>query len=165
MRRAVCPGSFDPVTFGHVDIVERASLLFDEVVVAVGVNKSKNRLFSPDERIDMLREACRGFDNVRVDGFTGLLTDFCAQHDIRAIVKGLRAVSDFDYELQMAQMNASLADVETVFVPTSPAYSFLASSLVKEVAMFGGDVSGLVPDFVLERLLARLAERAAVDDS
>ena len=163
MRRAVCPGSFDPVTNGHLDIVERASHLFDEVVVAVGVNKSKNRLFSPDERIDMLREVCRGFDNVRVDGFTGLLTDFCAAHDIHAIVKGLRAVSDFDYELQMAQMNASLADVETVFVPTSPAYSFLASSLVKEVATFGGDVSGLVPGFVHERLVARLAERRAAD--
>jgi len=159
VRRAVCPGSFDPVTNGHIDIVNRASQLFDEVVVAVGVNKSKNRLFSPDERIDMLREACRDFENVRVDGFTGLLTDFCAQHAIRAIVKGLRAVSDFDYELQMAQMNASLADVETVFVPTSPEYSFLASSLVKEVATYGGDVSGLLPGFVHERLVARLAER------
>ncbi len=164
MRRAVCPGSFDPVTNGHIDIVTRASVLFDEVVVAVGVNKSKRRLFTAEERIDMLREACRQFDNVRVEGFKGLLTDFCQQQGIHAIVKGLRAVSDFDYELQMAQMNASLADVETVFVPTSPEYSFLASSLVKEVATFGGDVSGLVPDFVHERLLARVAERAAADD-
>ena len=161
MRRAVCPGSFDPVTNGHLDIVQRASTLFDEVVVAVGVNKSKNRLFSAEERIEMLRQACAGFDNVRVDGFEGLLTSFCEEHDIHAIVKGLRAVSDFDYELQMAQMNASLADVETVFVPTSPEYSFLASSLVKEVATFGGDVSGLIPAFVHERLVARLAERAA----
>ena len=161
MRRAVCPGSFDPVTNGHLDIVQRASTLFDEVVVAVGVNKSKNRLFSAEERIEMLRQACAGFDNVRVDGFEGLLTSFCEEHDIHAIVKGLRAVSDFDYELQMAQMNASLADVETVFVPTSPEYSFLASSLVKEVATFGGDVSGLLPAFVHERLVARLAERAA----
>ena len=159
MRRADCPGSFDPVTNGHIDIVQRASALFDEVVVAVGVNKSKRRLFSAEERIAMLRETCAPFDNVTVDGFTGLLTDFCAQHGIQAIVKGLRAVSDFDYELQMAQMNASLTDVETVFVPTSPEYSFLASSLVKEVATFGGDVSGLVPGFVLERLTARLAER------
>ena len=159
MRRAVCPGSFDPVTNGHIDIVSRASHLFDEVVVAVGINKSKNRLFTADERIDMLTEACREFPNVKVDGFTGLLTTFCQENDIHAIVKGLRAVSDFDYELQMAQMNSSLADIETVFVPTSPEYSFLASSLVKEVATFGGDVSGLIPGFVLERLTARLEER------
>ena len=159
LHRAVCPGSFDPVTNGHLDIVERAATLFDEVIVAVGVNASKNRLFSPEERLDMLREACAGWDNVRVDGFTGLLTDFCLAHDVHAIVKGLRAVSDFDYELQMAQMNSSLAPIETVFVPTSPEWSFLASSLVKEVATFGGDVSGLVPGFVLERLTARLAER------
>ena len=110
MRRAVCPGSFDPVTNGHLDIVSRASQLFDEVVVAVGVNKSKSRLFSAEERIDMLTEACRDFPNVKVDSFSGLLTTFCQERDIIAIVKGLRAVSDFDYELQMAQMNSSLAD-------------------------------------------------------
>lgn len=161
MRRAVCPGSFDPVTNGHLDIVQRASTLFDEVVVAVGVNQSKNRLFTAEERIAMLEQACAPFPNVRVDGFKGLLTTFCQEHGIHAIVKGLRAVSDFDYELQMAQMNSSLTDVETVFVPTSPEYSFLASSLVKEVATFGGDVSGLIPDFVNTALLARLAERAA----
>ena len=160
MRRAVCPGSFDPVTHGHLDIVGRAAQLFDEVVVAVGVNSSKSRLFDPDERMAMLRRACEPWDNVRVDSFSGLLTDFCRSHDVRAIVKGLRAVSDFDYELQMAQMNASLADdVETVFIPTSPEWSFLASSLVKEVAAFGGDVSGLVPDFVREALVERLAAR------
>lgn len=159
MRRAVCPGSFDPVTNGHIDIVSRASFLFDEVIVAVGVNKSKNRLFTADERIDMLSEACRPFPNVKVDAFSGLLTSYCQERDIHAIVKGLRAVSDFDYELQMAQMNSSLAEIETVFVPTSPEYSFLASSLVKEVAMFGGDVSGLVPEFVRERLATRLDER------
>jgi pantetheine-phosphate adenylyltransferase len=159
LHRAVCPGSFDPVTNGHLDIIERAAKLFDEVVVAVGVNKSKSRLFSPEERIDMLTKACAGWDNVRVDGFTGLLTDFCLKHEIDAIVKGLRAVSDFDYELQMAQMNSSLAPVETVFVPTSPEWSFLASSLVKEVATFGGDVTGLVPAFVQELLVKRLAER------
>ena len=159
MRRAACPGSFDPVTNGHIDIIARAAMLFDEVVVAVGVNRSKNRLFTPEERIAMLTESCADFDNVRVDSFDGLLTDFCKQHDVRAIVKGLRAVSDFDYELQMAQMNSSLADIETVFVPTSPEYSFLASSLVKEVATFGGDVSSLVPAHVLDRLTTRLAER------
>jgi len=158
MRRAVCPGSFDPVTLGHVDIIGRASRLFDDVVVAVGVNptKSKSRLFSAEERLDMLRRATSDFDNVRVEGFTGLLTDFCVEHEIHAIVKGLRAVSDFDYELQMAQMNSSLTDVETVFIPTSPEYSFLASSLVKEVAAFGGDVSSLVPDFVHEAMRQRL---------
>jgi len=145
------------VTNGHIDIIGRAATLFDEVVVAVGVNASKKRLFTPDERMDMLTEACAGYPNVRVAGFDGLLTDFCKEHDVTAIVKGLRAVSDFDYELQMAQMNTSLSGIETVFVPTSPEYSFLASSLVKEVATFGGDVSGLVPAFVLERLRTRLA--------
>ena len=156
MRRAACPGSFDPVTNGHIDIISRAAALFDEVVVAVGVNKSKNRLFSPEERLEMLTEAVAPWDNVVVAGFTGLLTDFCQERGVHAIVKGLRAVSDFDYELQMAQMNSSLAGIETVFVPTSPEYSFLASSLVKEVATFGGDVSKLVPAHVLERLTARL---------
>jgi pantetheine-phosphate adenylyltransferase len=165
MRRAVCPGSFDPVTNGHIDIISRASKLFDEVVVAVGVNKSKNRLFSPDERMAMLRDVCAGYPNVRVDGFQGLLTTFCQEQGIHAIVKGLRAVSDFDYELQMAQMNSSLTDVETVFVPTSPEYSFLASSLVKEVATFGGDVSSLVPPSVNTLLIERLAARRAADDA
>ena len=160
MRRAVCPGSFDPVTNGHLDIVKRASTLFDEVIVAVGVNKSKHRLFSAEERLAMLEQATASLPNVSVAGFTGLLTTFCSEHGAHAIVQGLRAVSDFDYELQMAQMNSSLAAIETVFVPTSPEYSFLASSLVKEVATFGGDVSSLVPPRVLERLTARLAERS-----
>ena len=155
MRRAVCPGSFDPVTHGHLDVIGRAATLFDEVVVAVGVNPSKSRLFSPDERLDMLRRACADWGNVRVAAFSGLLTDFCRAEGISAIVKGLRAVSDFDYELQMAQMNASLTDVETVFMPTSPEWSFLASSLVKEIAQFGGDVSGLVPGFVNQALIER----------
>ena len=159
MRRAACPGSFDPVTNGHLDVIGRTAALFDEVIVAVGVNQSKSRLFSPEERLEMLTEAVAPWDNVVVAGFTGLLTDFCAERGVQAIVKGLRAVSDFDYELQMAQMNSSLSPVETVFMPTSPEYSFLASSLVKEVAMFGGDVSALVPPHVLERLGPRLAER------
>jgi pantetheine-phosphate adenylyltransferase len=160
VRRAVCPGSFDPVTNGHIDIISRASALFDEVTVAVLINKSKKSLFTVEERIDMLTAVCAEFDNVKIDAFHGLLVDFCRERDIHAIVKGLRAVSDFDYELQMAQMNSSLADVETVFVPTSPEYSFLASSLVKEVATFGGDVTPLVPPLVLERLTTRLKERA-----
>ena len=159
MRRAVCPGSFDPVTNGHLDIIGRASSLFDEVVVAVGINQSKRRLFTAEERIEMLTEVSAEYPNVRIDSFQGLLTDFCREHDVHAIVKGLRAVSDFDYELQMAQMNSNLAGIETVFVPTSPEYSFLASSLVKEVASFGGDVSSLVPPAVLSRLTSRLAAR------
>jgi pantetheine-phosphate adenylyltransferase len=158
VRRAVCPGSFDPVTNGHLDIVSRASELFDEVTVAVLFNKGKEGLFSVDERLEMLRVVAQDYTNVEVDAFHGLLVDFCTSHGISTIVKGLRAVSDFDYELQMAQMNRSLAGVETVFVPTSPEYSFLASSLVKEVAAYGGDVSGLIPGHVLERLLVRLGQ-------
>jgi pantetheine-phosphate adenylyltransferase len=161
VRRAVCPGSFDPVTNGHLDIVKRAASLFDEVTVAVLINRNKAGLFSVEERLDMLRQTTQEFPNVTVDAFHGLLVDFCRERGIAAIVKGLRAVTDFDYELQMAQMNSSLADVDTVFVPTSPEYSFLASSLVKEVASHGGDVSRLVPDLVLRRLTARLAERDA----
>ena len=160
MRRAVCPGSFDPITNGHLDIIVRASRLYDVVHVAVMINKAKKGLFEVDERIALIEEVTADLDNVRVEAFHGLLVDFCKQREIPAIVKGLRAVSDFDYELQMAQMNASLTDVETVFVPTSPEYSFLASSLVKEVAMFGGDVSALVPDFVHRALTERLAERS-----
>ncbi len=160
MRRAVCPGSFDPVTNGHLDVIGRAAGLFDEVVVAVGVNPSKStRLFTAEERLDMLRQACSTWENVRVAEFSGLLTDFCRTEGIGAIVKGLRAVSDFDYELQMAQMNASLTQVETVFMPTSPEWSFLASSLVREIAQFGGDVSGLVPGFVHEALVERFREQ------
>ena len=156
MRRAVCPGSFDPVTNGHLDVIGRASRLFDEVLVAVGVNKSKNRLFTPEDRIAMLREAVAAHGNVVVAGFAGLLTDFCVERGAVAIVKGLRAAGDFEYELQMARMNARLASVETVFLPASPEHSFLASSLVKEVAALGGDVSGLVPAPVHDRLLAAL---------
>lgn len=156
MRRAVCPGSFDPVTNGHVDVIARASALYDEVVVAVLINKAKRGLFTVDERIEMLTAVTKEYGNVSVDSFHGLLVDFCVARNIPVIVKGLRAVSDFDYELQMAQMNHSLSGIETVFVATNPLYSFLSSSLVKEVATFGGDVSGLVPAPVLARLHAKL---------
>jgi pantetheine-phosphate adenylyltransferase len=157
MRRAACPGSFDPVTHGHLDIVGRAARLFDEVVVAVGTNPSKHRLFSAEDRIAMVTEVVAPWENVVVEGFSGLLTDFCVRRDVVAVVKGLRPGGDFEYELQMAQMNATLAPgVETVFLPTSPQHSFLASSLVKEVAGLGGDVSGLVPPAVHGRLLAAL---------
>jgi pantetheine-phosphate adenylyltransferase len=157
VRRAVCPGSFDPPTFGHVDIVRRAARLFDDVIVAVGTNVSKRRLFDPDERIAMMQRACADLTNVSVEGFSGLVTTFCAERDATAIVKGLRAAGDFDYELQMAQMNSSLTGVETVFLPTSPGSSFVSSSLVKEVAGFGGDVSAFVPPFVHDELKTRLA--------
>ena len=158
-RVGVYPGTFDPVTNGHIDIISRASQLFDEVVVAVGVNRSKSRvrLFTAEERMQMLEKVCAEFPNVTVAGFEGLLTTFCEERGIRAIVKGLRAVSDFDYELQMAQMNHGLAGVETMFMTTNPLYSFLSSSLVKEVATYGGDVSGLVPPLVLASLLERMA--------
>jgi pantetheine-phosphate adenylyltransferase len=157
VRKAVCPGSFDPVTNGHLDIVERAARLYDEVTVAVLTNRSKSGLFTVDERIALLEEVLADHPNVKIQAFEGLLVDFCRDHGMPVIVKGLRAVSDFDYELQMAQMNYRLAEVETVFVSTNPLYSFLSSSLVKEVAAFGGDVSGLVPDTVLTALQARIA--------
>jgi pantetheine-phosphate adenylyltransferase len=159
VRSAVCPGSFDPVTYGHLDIIGRACKLYDEVTVAVLINKHKSSLFTVEERMDMLTAETAGYGNVRVDAFHGLLVDYCRKHAIPAVVKGLRAVSDFDYELQMAQMNHDLAGTETLFMATNPTYSFLSSSLVKEVATYGGDVSGLVPPNVLERLLQRLAER------
>jgi pantetheine-phosphate adenylyltransferase len=153
---ALCPGTFDPVTHGHIDIVERASRLFDTVVVAVVENPAKEALFAPEERVTMLKEAVGGLKNVEVESFSGLLVDYAARRDARIIVKGLRAVSDFDYELQMAQMNHHLAGVETCFVPTSPKWSYLSSSLVKEIAGYGADVRGLVPDNVRERLREKL---------
>ena len=158
MRRVVCPGSFDPVTNGHLDVISRAAVLHDEVVVAVFRNSNKTPLFSVDERVGLLTEATSKIGNVRIDRFDGLIVDYCKANDISAIVKGLRAVTDFDYEMQMAQMNYNQAGVETLFVITNPLYAFLSSSLVKDFAKFGGDVSGLVPAIVLDRLTARLAE-------
>ncbi|MCU1653674.1 MAG: pantetheine-phosphate adenylyltransferase [Pseudonocardiales bacterium] len=157
VRRAVCPGSFDPVTNGHLDIIERTAALFDEIVVAVLVNPQKQGMFTVEERIDMLREVTEHLPNVKVTSFHGLLVDFCREHDVHAIVKGLRAVTDFDYELQMAQMNQRLSGVDTLFMSTSPEYSFIASSLVKDVARFGGDVAHLLPGPVNQRVIDRLA--------
>lgn len=151
----MCPGSFDPVTNGHLDIVGRAARLFDEVVVAVLINQSKAGLFSLDERLDMLAEVTKGYPNVRVEAFQGLLVDFCRANEIAVIVKGVRVASDFDYELQMSQMNIGLAGIETLFMPTNPQYSFLSSSLIKDVAKWGGDVSPHVPDVVANRLRDR----------
>jgi pantetheine-phosphate adenylyltransferase len=156
VRRAVCPGSFDPVTNGHLDIIDRASRLYDEVIVAVLVNQSKAGLFPHEERLDMLREVTKEYPNVLIEGFQGLLVDFCRERHAPVVIKGLRAVSDFDYELQMAQMNLGLAGVETLFMPTSPLTSFLSSSLIKDVAKWGGDVSGHVPEVVAQRLAQRL---------
>jgi pantetheine-phosphate adenylyltransferase len=156
MRRAVCPGSFDPVTNGHLDIIGRSSRLFDEVIVAVLVNQSKLGLFTIEERLEMLGEVTAPYPNVRVESFQGLLVDFCRAQDAPVVIKGLRAVSDFDYELQMAQMNIGLAGVETLFMPTNPQHSFLSSSLVKDVAKWGGDVTPHVPELVARRLQDRL---------
>ena len=156
MRRAVCAGSFDPVTNGHLDIIGRASRLFDEVIVGVLINESKVGLFTVEERIAMLREVIASCDNVRVDSFQGLLVDFCRAQKAAVLVRGLRAVSDFDYELQMAQMNIGLAGVETLFMPTNPQNSFISSSLVKDVAKWGGDVTPHVPEVVSRRLTERL---------
>ena len=161
MRRAVCPGSFDPVTNGHLDIIARASRLFDEVIVAVLVNQSKLGLFTIDERLEMLREVTKPYPEVRVEAFEGLLVDFCRAQNASVVIKGLRAVSDFDYELQMAQMNIGLAGVETLFMPTSPEASFLSSSLVKDVAKWGGDVTPHVPEVVARRLVYLYHARVA----
>jgi pantetheine-phosphate adenylyltransferase len=158
VRRAVCPGSFDPVTNGHLDIISRAARLHGEVLVVVGANLAKEGLFTVEERLAMLREVTADLPNVGVDKFTGLLVDFCRARGVSAIVKGLRAVSDFEYELEMAQMNYRLAEVETLFMTANPLYSFLRSSLVKEIAKYGGDVTSLVPEPVHGRLLARLAQ-------
>lgn len=159
MRRVVCPGSFDPVTNGHLDIIGRASALYDEVVVAVLINITKKTLFTIDERVGLLEEVTRDLGNVRVESFHGLTVDFCTARGINAVVRGLRAVSDFEYEMQMAQMNYRLSKVETLFIATNPEYSFLSSSIIKDVCQYGGDVSGLVPEPVLGELRARLAEK------
>ena len=159
MKRVVCPGSFDPITFGHLDIIERASSLFDEVVVAVLVNQTKKTLFSVEERIAMIKEVTNSHPNVKVDSWSGLLVDYCKKNEIPMIVKGLRAVTDFDYELQMSQINLQLQGVETLFMSTAPAHSFLSSSLIKEIASYGGDVSSYVPEILLDRLKNRLAEK------
>jgi len=157
VRRVACPGSFDPVTNGHLDIIGRAALLHDEVIVVVGANLAKQGLFTVEERVEMLREVTADIKNVEIGTFTGLLVDFCKVNHVTAIVKGLRAVSDFEYEMEMAQMNYRLAEVETLFMTANPVYSFLRSSLVKEICRYGGDVTSLVPDLVLDRLNDRLA--------
>ena len=156
MTHAVCPGSFDPPTLGHLDVIGRAAGLFDQLTVAVLINPDKRGLFPLEERQDLLRQTTRQWPNVTVDSFHGLLVDYCRANDISAIVKGIRAVSDFDYELQMAQMNHGLTGVNTLFLPTSPAYSFVSSSLVKQVATYGGDVAHLLPGVVAAALADKI---------
>lgn len=161
MSRAVCSGSFDPVTLGHLDVFERASLQFDEVVVAVLVNPHKKGMFSPQERVAMIDESTAHLPNLRVESGSGLLVDFVKARGLTAIVKGLRAGTDFEYELQMAQMNRHVAGVDTFFVATTPHYAFVRSSLVKEIAGLGGDVSALLPEAVSRRVAEKLAARDA----
>jgi pantetheine-phosphate adenylyltransferase len=153
---ALCPGTFDPVTNGHLDVVGRAASMFDAVEVGVLENPSKAPLFAVDERVSLLREAVADLPNVRVGAFGGLLVDYARTQGAQLIVKGLRAVSDYEYEIQMAQMNQRIGGIETLFMATSPKWSFLSSSLVKEVARLGGDVEGLVPDHVRKALVDRL---------
>jgi len=153
---AVCPGSFDPPTLGHLDVIGRAAGLFQRVTVAVLVNPDKQGLFTIDERLRLLAACTDGWPNVIIDSFSGLLVDYCRDNGITAIIKGLRAVSDFDYELQMAQMNTGLTGVDTLFMPTSPEFSFVSSSLVKQVAVYGGDVSAYLPSIVDQALRAKL---------
>ena len=159
MVRALVPGSFDPVTNGHLDIIGRAATMFDSVLVAVAVNSSKTPMFSADERVRMLREVCADWRNVSIDAFEGLLVNYAFERNATVIVKGLRAVSDFEYELQMALMNRRLnQDIETVFLMTGPEHSYLSSSIVKEIARLGGTVEGLVPNRVEELLRQKLAK-------
>ncbi len=156
MKRAVCPGSFDPITFGHLDIIKRASAHFDQVVVAVLENRTKSSLFTVAQRIEMIRETVKDLPNVIVDSWSGLLVDYCKSNSITTIVKGLRAVTDFDYELQMAQLNLQASGVETMLMATAPAYSFLSSSVVKELAHYGGDVSTMIPPNVNSAIKLRV---------
>jgi pantetheine-phosphate adenylyltransferase len=156
---AVYPGSFDPITNGHLDLIERASRLFERLIVAILRNEAKKPLFSVEERLEMAREVLRGYPNVEVASFGGLLVEFAASRGARVILRGIRAISDYEYELQMALMNRRLApDIETVFLMAAEDYSFLSARLVKEVVALGGDVSGLVPPLVEERLRKRLAK-------
>ncbi len=158
MAAAVCPGSFDPPTNGHMDVIRRSFSLFDRVVVAVIRNLSKTPMFTSEERVGMLRSLFEGDPGIEVVSFDGLLVDFARSRNADVIVKGLRAVSDFDYELQMAQMNHNLSGIDTVFIPTSPEYAYLSSSLVKEVGRLGGTVEGLVPQEVARRMKERWSQ-------
>ena len=160
MVKAVYPGTFDPITNGHLDVIERGARIFDELIVAVTTNPAKTPWFTVQERVAMIEACCRHLPNVRVMAFEGLLVSFVRQQGARVILKGLRAVSDFDYEFQMAAMNRQLApDIETLFLMTSLPFAYLSSSIVKEIALLNGDLEGLVPDLVAEQLRRKVAER------
>ncbi len=160
MLRAIYPGSFDPVTYGHLDIIERAARISDELIVGVLQNKAKTPLFSVEERVTILSEVTKNLKNVEIVPFEGLLIDFAKQMDAKVIVRGLRAITDFEYEVQMSQTNRKLnADVETLFLTTSLDYSYLSSTTVKEVASFGGDITQFVPEFVAEKVTEKIKER------
>lgn len=160
MRKAIYPGSFDPITNGHIDIIKRSSNVFDEIIVGVLVNPDKKRLFTIEERVELIERVTGDLPNVKVESFNGLLTHFMSENDIRVIIKGLRAVSDFEYEFQMALMNNKLnPDIETLFMMTSAQYSFLSSSSVRQVAMFGGCIRGLVPDEIIPDIVKKLNKK------
>lgn len=160
MNKAVYPGSFDPVTLGHLDIIRRTSQMFDQVIIGVLNNKSKSPLFSVEERVNMLKEVTADLPNVEVQSFAGLLIDFVRQNDARVIVRGLRAITDFEYELQMAQTNRVIApEVDTVFLTTNLKYSYLSSSIVKEIAEFDGDITEFLPPVVVKRVHDKLSAR------
>lgn len=152
MKKAVYPGSFDPITYGHLDVIKRAAAIFDELTVSVLNNKEKTPLFSVEERVKILKEATKDIPNVKVDSFSGLLINYAAENDIHVSVRGLRAITDFSYELQIAQTNRKLSNdkLDTIFLPTSLEYAYLSSSGVKEIAVFGGDISQCVPGFVAD---------------
>lgn len=162
MKKAVYPGSFDPMTLGHLDVIKRAASMFDELVVTVLNNKEKSPLFSVEERVNILKTATKDLPNVRIDSFSGLLINYAASHDIHVSVRGLRAVTDFEYELQLAQTNRQLSheQLDTVFLTTSLEYAYLSSSSVKEIAYFGGDISPCVPEFVAELIREKYKGRA-----
>ncbi len=161
MKTAVYPGSFDPVTFGHLDIIKRASQMFDEVIVAVMTNSAKTPLFTLDERVKMLEESVKDLPNVRIESFGGLLIDYCKANGIHIVIRGLRAITDFEYELQIAQTNKELShnQVDTVFLTTSLIYSYLSSSVVKEIASYNGDISPCVPDFIAQKLYQKYGHK------
>tara|TARA_B000000475_G_scaffold269079_1_gene262527 strand:+ start:394 stop:858 length:465 start_codon:yes stop_codon:yes gene_type:complete len=150
--KILIPGSFDPPTNGHIDVINRCSKIFSEIIVGVVVNPSKDSLFTRNERSEMLENIFQEKENIKIESFEGLLVDFASKNSVDAIVKGLRAMTDFDYEFQMAQANSTLAGYETIFIPSSPEYGYLSSSMVKEIHSYGGDVSSLVPSEVLKSL-------------
>ena len=164
MKRAVYPGSFDPVTYGHLDVIKRASEMFDVLVVSVLNNKMKSPLFSVEERVKILKEATKDIPNVEVDNFTGLLINYAAEKQIHVAVRGLRAITDFEYELQIAQTNRKLSRgaLDTIFLTTSLEYAYLSSSSVKEIASFGGDISECVPDFVAALMKEKFRNRSGI---